>query len=423
MSKQQSAPKQQLATAFFRHLSLTLPLCWFIAFSTHAVDVAETVNPTTRALDLSQDLPAGELQSRLQSCASGPFYATDFSIAHRGAPLGFPEHSREGYIAAANQGAGVIECDVTFTKDLELVCRHSQCDLATSTNILQTDLAASCRTPFTPAGKGSPATAKCCTSDITLKEFKTLCARPDRRNKQANSIDEYLMPLQSPVVDSPLSCGTVVSHKESIVLINQLGRKFTPELKRPEVAMPFVPGFDQHAYADKMLAEYTDLGIDPMRVFPQSFNLRDVQYWLKAHPEFAKQTVWLDPRGKQKNFKTNLEEMQAIKAQGINIISPPIPMLIQLNDAGALEPSDYAKFARQAGLEIITWTMESGNPVDPKNWLYGNIAAIMDKPGRMLEVLDVLAQQVGVRGIFSDWPGTITYYNNCTNDLSSPFNK
>jgi len=47
----------------------------------------------------------------------------------------------------------------------------------------------------------------------------------------------------------------------------------------------------------------------------------------------------------------------------------------------------------------------------------------MDKPGRMLEVLDVLAQQVGVRGIFSDWPGTITYYNNCTNDLSSPFNK
>ena len=174
MSKQQSAPKRQLATAYFRHLSLTLPLCWFIAFGTQAAAVAETVNPTTRALDLSQDLPAGELQSRLQSCASGPFYATDFSIAHRGAPLGYPEHSREGYIAAASQGAGVIECDVTFTKDLELVCRHSQCDLATSTNILQTDLAATCRTPFTPASKDSPASAQCCTNDITLKEFKTL---------------------------------------------------------------------------------------------------------------------------------------------------------------------------------------------------------------------------------------------------------
>ena len=33
-------------------------------------------------------------------------------------------------------GAGIIECDVTFTKDRELVCRHSQCDLHTTTNIL-----------------------------------------------------------------------------------------------------------------------------------------------------------------------------------------------------------------------------------------------------------------------------------------------
>jgi glycerophosphoryl diester phosphodiesterase len=26
-------------------------------------------------------------------------------------------------------GAGIIECDVTFTKDRELVCRHDQRDL------------------------------------------------------------------------------------------------------------------------------------------------------------------------------------------------------------------------------------------------------------------------------------------------------
>ena len=181
--------------------------------------------------------------------------------------------------------------------------------------------------------------------------------------------------------------------------------------------MPFAPGFDQHAYADKMLLEYSELGIDPARVLPQSFSIKDVQYWIKAHPQFAKQTVWLDPRGRQKNFTTSLEEMQAIKGQGINIISPPIPMLIQLNDSGDLEPSNYAKYAKQAGLEIITWTMESGDPIDPKNWLYANIAPIMDKPGKMLEVIDVLAQQIGVRGIFSDWPGTITYYANCQNNL------
>jgi glycerophosphoryl diester phosphodiesterase len=29
-------------------------------------------------------------------------------------------------------------------------------------------------------------------------------------------------------------------------------------------------------------------------------------------------------------------------------------------------------------------------------------------------VLDVLARHVGILGIFSDWPATVTYYANCT---------
>ena len=28
--------------------------------------------------------------------------------------------------------------------------------------------------------------------------------------------------------------------------------------------------------------------------------------------------------------------------------------------------------------------------------------------------LDVLARDVGIVGIFSDWPATVTYYANCT---------
>ena len=69
-------------------------------------------------------------------------------------------------------GAGLVECDVTFTRDAALVCRHSQCDLHRTTNILQTQLAATCRTPFTPADGDTAATAQCCTSEITLDEFK-----------------------------------------------------------------------------------------------------------------------------------------------------------------------------------------------------------------------------------------------------------
>jgi len=43
------------------------------------------------------------------------------------------ETSVQSYAAAARMGAGILECDMTFTKDKELVCRHSQCDLHTTT--------------------------------------------------------------------------------------------------------------------------------------------------------------------------------------------------------------------------------------------------------------------------------------------------
>lgn len=52
------------------------------------------------------------------------FVKSDFSIGHRGACMQYPEHTIESYKAAALQGAGIIECDVTFTKDKELICKY-----------------------------------------------------------------------------------------------------------------------------------------------------------------------------------------------------------------------------------------------------------------------------------------------------------
>ena len=37
----------------------------------------------------------------------------------------------------------------------------------------------------------------------------------------------------------------------------------------------------------------------------------------------------------------------------------------------------------------------------------------LDGDGDTLTVLDVLAKQVGVRGMFSDWPATTTFYASC----------
>ena len=37
----------------------------------------------------------------------------------------------------------------------------------------------------------------------------------------------------------------------------------------------------------------------------------------------------------------------------------------------------------------------------------------INNDGDMMKMLDVLAQDVGVMGVFSDWPATVTYYANC----------
>jgi glycerophosphoryl diester phosphodiesterase len=145
-----------------------------------------------RPLYLVDKMKDGLLKTRL-SARTGPFHQTDFSIAHRGAPLQFPEHSKESYLAAARVGAGVIECDVTFTKDRQLVCRHSQCDLHTTTNILSVPArAAKCSQPFSPADPATSkkATAKCCTSDITLAET-TLTGKTDGANPDATTAADY----------------------------------------------------------------------------------------------------------------------------------------------------------------------------------------------------------------------------------------
>lgn len=99
-------------------------------------DTSAAIQLGPRPFYLVENMDEGTLKTQLLSCAEGPFQKSDFSIGHRGAPLAFPEHTEESYRAAAKMGAGIQECDVTFTKDRELVCRHSQCDLHTTTNIL-----------------------------------------------------------------------------------------------------------------------------------------------------------------------------------------------------------------------------------------------------------------------------------------------
>ena len=78
-------------------------------------------------------------------------------------------------------------------------------------------------------------------------------------------------------------------------------------------------------------------------------------------------------------------------------------------------PSRAARAARAAGLDIIAWTLErSGNLAAASNgFYYQTIDAAVTREGDVLEVVDVLVRDVGVRGIFSDWPATVSFYAGC----------
>lgn len=373
-----------------------------------------------RPFYLVDQMEEGPLKDKLQSCKSGPFYKTDFSIGHRGAPLQIPEHTKESYEAAALMGAGIVECDVAFTKDMELVCRHSQCDLHTTTNILATDLAEKCSEPFSPADPltGDRASARCCTSDITLAEFKTLCGKMDASDPSATTVEQYLGGTANWRTDLYSTCATLLSHKESIELFKALDVKFTPELKEPSVEMPFAGTYTQEDYAQQMIDEYRQAGVEPKDVWPQSFNLDDVLFWIEQNPQFGEQAVYLDARVDDAAFVPTLADFEMLKAQGVKIVAPPMFALLTLNERNEIVPSDYALLAKQAGLDIITWTLERSGRLreDMKaggTYYYQDVVDAIDGDGDVYPVLDVLAKEVGVLGVFTDWPATVTYYANC----------
>ena len=394
-------------------------------------DKDSSVQVGPRPFYLVDQMSPSPLKRKLEQCSAGPFYKTDFSIGHRGgAPLQFPEHTKESHEAGARMGAGIQECDVTFTNDDQLVCRHDQCDLHTTTNILVTPLAAMCSKPFTPAefdasgNRTKAATALCCTSDLNVSEFKTLKGKMDAFNPDARTPQAFQGGTANWRTDLYSTGATLLTHKESIELLDKLESKYTPELKGPNrnanLQVETVFG-SQSAYAQAMINDYKAAGIPPRKVWAQSFNKDDVLYWIANEPAFGRQAVYLDDANTPADVPS-ANELKGYAQQGIKIVAPPMWVLLDVKN-GRIVPSQYAKNAKAAGLDIITWTIErSGRIVEEvlatkgtptPSFYYQSTLDALHNDGDLMTTLDVLAKQVGVLGIFSDWSGTVSYYASC----------
>ena len=378
-----------------------------------------------RPFYLVNDMDESPLKDELLACKGQTPSKTDFSIAHRGAPLQFPEHTYDSYMASAQMGAGILECDVAFTNDGELVCRHAQNDLHTTTNIVATPLANQCSVPPIIDANGTLTNAadiECRTSDISVTDFKSLTGKMDAANPKATSISAYMNATAPWRTDLYSQNGEVLTLKEHIALASSLGMKHTPELKEPVVTMPF-NGYSLDTYRQQLIDTYKVAGVPTSDVYPQSFNLADIDYWINNEPNYANNAVYLiddsneSAAGKifDKNDPTTWKHSLAeLKARGVNIIAPATWLLVTSDGNGKLLPSAYALQAKAHGLDILTWSLERSGPLkNGGGWYYNGLNDAINNDGDIMNVIDVLAQEVGVKGIFSDWPATVSYYANC----------
>jgi glycerophosphoryl diester phosphodiesterase len=404
-----------------RFCSLTLAMLALLPFAAPAHDSDNrkdsNIQVGVRPFFLVEGMDRSRLKDKLQRCANGPFRRSDFVIAHRGAPLQFPEHTKESYEAGARQGAGIVECDVTFTKDGELVCRHAECDLHTTTNIVATELNNKCSVPWTGPGS-SP---KCCTSDLTLNEFKSLQGKMDASNASATTAAAFLGGTPSFRTDLYNSRGTLLTLRESIALNRKLGVKHTPELKEGDKQRIMTVFGGQENYAQAMIDEFKKAGVNPKDVFAQSFNKNDILYWVRHEPQFGRQAVYLDdidPTVSPPLPRISLAELRDLRRAGVRIIAPPIFALLAVDSNDRIVPSQYALDIKNTGFDIITWSFERADRrrgAGPAGfyYLFDPDSRAVKKDSDMYQALDALAQQVRIRGIFSDWPATVTYYANC----------
>jgi glycerophosphoryl diester phosphodiesterase len=389
-----------------------------------------------RPFYLVEGMDDSALKRKLKSCEDKPVRRTNFSIAHRGAPLQFPEHTMEAYAAGARMGAGIVECDVTFTGDGELVCRHAQNDLHTTTNILTSQYADRCIKPFTPAtldANGNvtkAASAECRTSELTLDEFRSLRGKMDAFNSAALTAQQFQGGTASWRTDLYTGRGTLMTFAESLALNKRLGVKHTPELKAGDAKSIAAVFGSQERYAQALIDELHANGVRPRDAFPQSFNPNDVLYWVR-NTAYGDQAVFLvdyntatdgivlfDTTGKQ--LLTRDEQnafFKQLRRAGVKIVAPSFNALLTIQ-GDRIVPTVLAKDLKSLGFSLISWSFER---VDLRRGAAGvgsyydfdPTGAAIKKDSDMYKALDVLAKDVKLIGLFSDWPATVSYYASC----------
>ena len=123
----------------------------------------------------------------------------------------------------------------------------------------------------------------------------------DASNSNALTPEAFLGGTPSFRTDLYATCGTLLTHAESIELFQELGSEDDAGAQGPRRAHAIQDpvsqvSFSQDDYRQKPINEYKAAGVHPRNVYAQSFNLDDVRYSIEHEPRFGKQAVYLNDR-------------------------------------------------------------------------------------------------------------------------------
>jgi glycerophosphoryl diester phosphodiesterase len=265
---------------------------------------------------------------------------------------------------------------------------------------------------------------------LTLDEFRQLTGKMDASNPNARTPAEFLGGTANWRTDLYTGRGTLMTMAASIRLNQAMGVKHTPELKGGDEERIKAVFGGQAQYAQAFADTLKAGKVSPKDAWPQSFNVNDVLYWIK-HTAYGRQAVFLvdydaandtillsDTAGKPIEAKDDqIKFFMELKRAGVRIVAPPIPALLAV-DGDQVVPSQLAKDLKRMGFDVITWTLERSDVRQGASkagyyFDFDPTGTAIKTDGDLYKALDVLAKQVKILGIFSDWPATVTYYANC----------
>lgn len=300
-------------------------------------------------------------------------------IAHRGASGYIAEHTFEAKAYAHALGADYLEQDVVLTKDNVPIVLH---DIYVDdvTNVEQIF-------PGRIRRDG-----RYYAIDFTWAELQNLNVH-ERTDSNGKQVFPGRFPNQYPLFK-------LHTLEEEILFIKGMNKAtgrnvgIYPEIKQPEFHES--EGKDITAVVVEMLKMYQyDLQTD--MIYLQSFNLESLE---RAKNEFGYdgKLIFLIEGGKA-GAEFTTEKAVAKYATLVQGVGPSISTLINYNkETGTVEVSDFAKYLKANNLEIHPWTVRADSLPEWAN--------------SVEHLQDVLFNQVGVTGVFTDFVDISLKYTN-----------